>query len=193
VDAAAAKQLFTLPVPGHAMADAPHSGRQAPRHLQPQAGRQGRRVLHHHLGAAGGAKKGEHREEAAYGSGLVATAADNSTPRDNVRRAKLLRFDLATGNDDADERRHRPVSTSPVFSPDGKSLPARIVLVRAGPPRWWCSTGETGKTKQTFSCPDGRRDLRASPRRQHLITGTSMATAIVWELSRTAPVPRETR
>jgi hypothetical protein len=44
---------------------------------------------------------------------------------------------------------------------------------------------ETGKVRQTFSCPDGGPTSAAfSPDGRYLITGTNLATAIVWELTK---------
>ena len=73
----------------------------------------------------------------------------------------------------------------PVFSSDGKSLAllGQSSFGRAAPVvvlDW-----DTGKTRQTLSCSDGAPTSAAfSPDGRYLVTGTSQATALVWELTK---------
>jgi WD40 repeat protein len=186
-DVAAAKRVFALHLPGHSTIDAalcPNG-----KHLVTASRKPAEKGTGEFLIAAwevpGGAKKGEFREEAGHGYGYVATAGDNNTAAVVTSMGKLVRFDLATGKATPVSSGIESVSSGPVFSADGKTLAVLGPSSFGRPSPVVVLDWETGKVRQTFACPDGGATTAAfSPDGKYLITGTNLATALVWELVR---------
>jgi WD40 repeat protein len=185
-DVASAKRVFTLALPGHALPGAALT--LDGKHLVTVSRKPGEKVPGDFFiqvwEVPGGAKKGEYSEEAAYGNGAIAVAPDN-TAAVVTSKGKLVRFDLATSKVTPVVTANDSIAGPPVFSPDGKSVaiigqsffgqPAPVVVVD------WA----TGKVRHTFACPDGGPVSAAfSPDGRYLITGTNLATAIVWDLTK---------
>jgi WD40 repeat protein len=184
-DVAAAKRLFAVQLPGHSTVETaltPDGKHLVTVSRKPAQKGAGEFVITAYT-VPGGKKEGEFRESAEYGSGLVAVG-DNTTAAVVIPKGTLVKFDLATG-------KVTPVpgidaiASTPVFGPDGKVL---AVLARSSfdrPAPVVVFDWETGKVKQTFTCPDGGPTVAAfSPDGKYLITGTNQATALVWELTK---------
>jgi WD40 repeat protein len=186
-DVAAAKRVFALELPGHSSIDAaltPDGKHLVTASRKPAEKGSGEFVVTA-WSVPGGEKKGEFREAAAYGYGHVVAAGDDRTAAVVTSKGKLVRFDLATGKATPVAGWLESVPLPPVFSPDGKSL-AVLGASSFGRPAPVAVLGwETGKPKYLFGCPDGEPKTAAfSPDGKYLVTGTSQATAIVWDLTK---------
>jgi WD40 repeat protein len=183
-DVAAAKRLFSLRLPAHTWIDATLTpdGKHVVTVSYKRGAKGNGHVFLQVWEASGGAKKHEFTEPATYAAGMIATAIDNQATA-VVTSKGLARFDIAAGKLTPVACDIQHPAAAPVFSPDGKLLAVlgQSSFGRSAPVAVidWA----TGKTKHSFTCPDGGPTCAAfSPDGRYLITGTNLATALVWNL-----------
>jgi WD40 repeat protein len=185
-DVATAKRMFIVQVPGQVSIDAALTA--DGKHLITA----GRKPAEKGAGeffiqvweVPGGAKKSEFSEEAGYGNGAVAIAG-NETAAVVTSKGKLVRFDIASGKATPVVSGVDSIAAAPVFSAEGKLLVVLGQSTFRQPAPVAVLDWETGKTRQTFSCPDdGPYSAAFSPDGRYLLTGTNQGTVIVWELTK---------
>ena len=183
-DLAKARRVIGLELPGHTTIDAsltPDGQRLITMSRQTTEGNKADTVTTI-WDATNGRKKGEYRDLADFSAPMVVAAGDNATAA-VVSKGKLFRLTLANGKMTPIPVAIDSIYQRPVFSRDGAFLavlgsssfgsPAPVVVIE------W----ETGKTRQTYQCPDGgARDAIFTPDGKHLITATNLCTALVWEI-----------
>jgi WD40 repeat protein len=184
-DVASAKRILSLKLPGHAQVDAAVTpdGKHLITSSKVPVEKGAGEFFITAWEVPSGAKKSEFREDAMYTSSMVATAGDNTSAAVITAKGKLMHFDIATGKATQLLTGIDSYAAAPIFSPDGKSLalmssssfsrPAPVVVLD------WA----TGRARATFACPEGGATCAAfTPDGRYLITGTSVAGALVWEL-----------